>query len=475
MAATECTPLLEPSKQPQEWSSRWRVLALICFIILVQDFAEYLSQAPQTEVWLEIVTRKFCPVGQDGPECQMDRVQREVALLQGWKDTLEQVPGILFAVPYGVLADRIGRRPVLLLCAVGFTLSDAWTKAVGWFSDQLPLRLIWLGPIAQVLGGGTQVATSMMYVILADLFSDEEQTTAFLYVSATVLVSEILATPLSALLMMKSIWLPYLLSPVFNAGGGLLLFLLPETLPQTPPGQPPSSEQASQRQNFQGRVRAAVDELGQSIAVTWRHRPVQLFLVVFFIAYLGMQVMKLLLLFAVDRFHWTIAQASFLIPVRGFTRLLLLLVILPGISHWLIERRRMSPFTKNTRLALTSSGCMGMGCLLIALSSHPAGAVLGLVVYALGSAMHLFARRIITSLVDAHHMGTLYTAIAVMQGIGVLVAGPMMATAYGWGLARGGVWTGAPFMLVSGLYGAAGLAIFLGSWEGRKDDLENGQ
>ncbi|EHA24944.1 hypothetical protein ASPNIDRAFT_181835, partial [Aspergillus niger ATCC 1015] len=421
MAASEYTPLLEPSTRPQDRSSRWRVLALICFIVLIQDFAEYLSQAPQTEIWLEVVTRKFCPVGQDGPECQMDRVQREVALLQGWKDTLEQVPG--------------------------------------WFSDQLPLRLIWLGPIAQVLGGGTQVATSIMYVILADLFSDEEQITAFLYVAATVLVSEILATPLSALLMTRNIWLPYLLSPAFNAAGGLLLFLLPETLPQTPPSQPSSSEQASQRQTFRGRIRAGVDELSRSIAVIWRHRPVQLFLVVFFIAYLGMQVMKLLLLFAADRFHWTIAQASFLVPVRGFTRLLLLLVILPGISRWLIERRRMSPFTKNTRLALTSSACMGVGCLLIALSSHPAGAVLGLVVYALGSAMHLFARRIITSLVDAHHMGTLYTAIAVMQGIGVLVAGPMMATAYGWGLAQGGVWTGAPFLLVGGLYGAAGLAI----------------
>ncbi|CAK42647.1 uncharacterized protein An15g07600 [Aspergillus niger] len=461
MAASEYTPLLEPSTRPQDRSSRWRVLALICFIVLIQDFAEYLSQAPQTEIWLEVVTRKFCPVGQDGPECQMDRVQREVALLQGWKDTLEQVPGILFAVPYGVLADRIGRRPVLLLCAVGFTLSDTWTKAVGWFSDQLPLRLIWLGPIAQVLGGGTQVATSIMI-------------TAFLYVSATVLVSEILATPLSALLMTKNIWLPYLLSPAFNAGGGLLLFLLPETLPRTPPGQPSSSEQAPQRQTFRGRIRSGVDELSRSIAVIWRHRPVQLFLVVF-IAYLGMQVMKLLLLFAADRFHWTIAQASFLIPVRGFTRLLLLLVILPGISRWLIQRRRMSPFTKNTRLALTSSACMGVGCLLIALSSHPAGAVLGLVVYALGSAMHLFARRIITSLVDAHHMGTLYTAIAVMQGIGVLVAGPMMATAYGWGLAQGGVWTGAPFLLVGGLYGAAGLAILLGSWEGCKDDLEDGR
>lgn len=93
MAASEYTPLLEPSTRPQDRSSRWRVLALICFIVLIQDFAEYLSQAPQTEIWLEVVTRKFCPVGQDGPECQMDRVQREVALLQGWKDTLEQVPG----------------------------------------------------------------------------------------------------------------------------------------------------------------------------------------------------------------------------------------------------------------------------------------------------------------------------------------------------------------------------------------------
>ncbi|GKZ28292.1 hypothetical protein AbraIFM66950_003548 [Aspergillus brasiliensis] len=476
MAASEYTPLLGPPKVPQDRPSPWRVLVLICFVVLVQDFAEYLSQAPQTEVWLEIVIRKFCPAGQDGPGCQMDRVQKEVALLQGWKDTLEQIPGILFAVPYGVLADRIGRRPVLLLCALGFTLSDVWTKAVGWFSDQLPLRLIWLGPIAQVLGGGTQVATSMMYVMLADLFSDEEQITAFLYVSAMVLVSEILATPLGALLMTKNIWLPYLLSPVFNAAGGLLLLLLPETLPRTPsPSRPSSPEETLDRKDFRGRIKAGVDELRRSTAVIWKHRPVQLFLVVFLIAFLGMQVMKLLLLFAADRFHWTIAQASFLIPVRAVTRLLLLLVILPGISRWLIERQRMSPFTKNTRLALTSSACMGVGCLLIALSTHPAGAVLGLVVYALGSAMHLFARRIITSLVDAHHMGTLYTAIAVMQGIGVLIAGPMMATTYGWGLAQGGVWTGAPFLLVAGLYGAAGLAILWGSWRGYKDDLEDGR
>ncbi|OJJ66997.1 hypothetical protein ASPBRDRAFT_359096 [Aspergillus brasiliensis CBS 101740] len=105
MAASEYTPLLGPPKVPQALPSPWRVVALICFVVLVQDFAEYLSQAPQTEVWLEIVIRKFCPAGQDGPGCQMDRVQREVALLQGWKDTLEQIPGEMLPSPIMELAN----------------------------------------------------------------------------------------------------------------------------------------------------------------------------------------------------------------------------------------------------------------------------------------------------------------------------------------------------------------------------------
>ncbi|PYI01240.1 adenylate cyclase [Aspergillus sclerotiicarbonarius CBS 121057] len=459
-------PLLGPSKLPDR-PSRWRLLALICFVVLVQDFAEYIAQAPHTEIWLEIVARNLCPGLQEGSGC-MDRVQAEVALVEGWKDTLEQVPGILFAVPYGVLADRIGRRPVLLLCALGFTLSDVWVKIVCWFSDKLPLRLIWLAPVAEVVGGGTQVATSIMFVMLADIFDDEEQTTAFLYVSATALLSEILATPLGTLLMTKNVWLPYLLSTLGTAGGGLLLLFLPETLPGPP------FEREADKGNIQDRVRAGVDELRKSTDVIQRHRSVQLFLFVFFAASLGRQVMKVLLLFAANRFHWTIAQASFLISVRGFTNLLLLVVILPILSRWLLRRWGMTPLSKDTGLALTSSACLGVGCLLIAVSIHPAGAVTGLVVFALGSAMHLLARRIITSLVDAHHLGTLYTAIAVMQGIGVVVAGPTMAMAYGWGLAQGGVWTGAPFLLVGGLYGAAGLAILLGSWQGGRGDLESG-
>ena len=34
--------------------------------------------------------------------------------------------GILVAVPFGIMADSKGRRLVIAICAIGFTLSDAW-------------------------------------------------------------------------------------------------------------------------------------------------------------------------------------------------------------------------------------------------------------------------------------------------------------------------------------------------------------
>ena len=94
---SEHMPLLGPSKLPDR-SSRWRLLALICFVVLVQDFAEYIARAPQTEIWLAIVARRFCPGVEDGSGC-MDHVQSEVAFLEGWKDTLEQVPGVSRCYP----------------------------------------------------------------------------------------------------------------------------------------------------------------------------------------------------------------------------------------------------------------------------------------------------------------------------------------------------------------------------------------
>ena len=45
----------------------------------------------------------------------------------------------------------------------------------GLWSNVLPLRLIWLAPIFKIVGGGDQVVTSAAFVIVADIFTEEER------------------------------------------------------------------------------------------------------------------------------------------------------------------------------------------------------------------------------------------------------------------------------------------------------------
>lgn len=44
-----------------------------------------------------------------------------------------------------------------------------------------------------------------------------------------------------------------------------------------------------------------------------------------------------------------------------------------------------------------------------------------------------------------------YAAGSVAQSVGTLISGPVLATTFSWG-SQGGIWTGAPFLLASGLH-----------------------
>ena len=42
----------------------------------------------------------------------------------------DNIIDMLLALPYGIAADRFGRRPILLLFIVGYILGDTWVKLV---------------------------------------------------------------------------------------------------------------------------------------------------------------------------------------------------------------------------------------------------------------------------------------------------------------------------------------------------------
>src|SRR5947209_4540301 len=185
---------------------------------------------------------------------------------------------------------------------------------------------------------------------------------------------------------------------------------------------------------------------------------IMLLLFVFFVASLGRQAMQLLLLYVAKKFGWSFARvslaynqssnishplkylfpkASFLISLRGAVNLVLLLVILPLLTHLLRQRYFLTAPTRDLLLSKTSSIFLTLGSLILFLSSTVLSLNIGVIIFALGSSFYLTARSLVTSLVLPTHVGTLYTAIAVMTGAGTLIAGPGLAEAFRWGIRIG--------------------------------------
>ncbi len=53
------------------------------------------------------------------PRCKDDRVQSELSFIYGIESTISLIPQLLFAIPFGLVADVYGRRLVLLLAIFG--------------------------------------------------------------------------------------------------------------------------------------------------------------------------------------------------------------------------------------------------------------------------------------------------------------------------------------------------------------------
>ena len=63
-------------------------------------------------------------------QCKLEPIQAEVALITGWRMSLDAIPSILTVTFYGTLADRVGRKPALLLVCLGELFALIWSVLV---------------------------------------------------------------------------------------------------------------------------------------------------------------------------------------------------------------------------------------------------------------------------------------------------------------------------------------------------------
>ena len=103
----EHTPLLGTDQGPSPSTSRSRkrtVMIAASALILACDFGFYLTAAPQTEIFQDIICRNYMATLGGSPDrippeviCKSEPVQSELALVNGWKETSDVLPGMNIA------------------------------------------------------------------------------------------------------------------------------------------------------------------------------------------------------------------------------------------------------------------------------------------------------------------------------------------------------------------------------------------
>ncbi|GGF21776.1 tetracycline efflux MFS transporter Tet(30) [Youhaiella tibetensis] len=149
--------------------------------------------------------------------------ESNIAVLYGGFLSLYALMQFVFAPVLGMLSDRFGRRPVLLVSLAGAAI-DYLVLA---FAPQL-----WMLVLGRAIAGITSANIAVATAYIADISPEETRAQRFGYLNACFGIGFILGPVIGGLLGEYWIRSPFLLAAVFNAVNfALALFILPESRP----------------------------------------------------------------------------------------------------------------------------------------------------------------------------------------------------------------------------------------------------
>ncbi|KXX82455.1 Major facilitator superfamily domain-containing protein 10 [Madurella mycetomatis] len=370
--------------------------------------------------------------------CKVDGVQKELAFLGGWAVMINSIVSLIATLPYGVLADRIGRKPTFILAYCGIIVAFTWGPLLLALGETPNLYLAIIGSLFFLIGGGIPVAINSLNTMASDVSSESDRATGLLYVSFGA-VSGGLVGPVASGLLMETLspWFPiFIVFAITPFAFGLLLFI-PETLPV----KLRAAAEQEEQQSVTERIREAARELGTSLALL-KNPNISLSLVHFaimpalFAAYSSTLAQHIS-----NYFGWTLAQTNYLLSPLGILQLAMIL-LLPRLSSYLTNqsgRFRLSLFDKDLLLTKISLVFIIFGALLEGFSQHIALFLVGLTVGTFGACSGPLCRAVATA------WGRDWRACA--------------GLVFQYRIGEGGVWTGLPWFYVAGLVFAALMAL----------------
>ncbi|THV44931.1 hypothetical protein BGAL_0555g00050 [Botrytis galanthina] len=462
-----------------------RVSVIVILSVLLVEIGDYMLQAPLARTLEDILCRDYyssAPLSgfSEAPRlsipeshCKNDVIQGKLAMLRGWDGTLACIPGLIMSVPFGVLADKIGRKAVLFMSLIGIGLGLVWVQVICYFDTFFDIRWIWSANLFTLIGGGSAVTRTMYYTIIADVVAEEQRATVFFQIVAASLIATLAGVPLAWwLIKVSSLRVPMMAAVLFVFLGALLILVLPETLhlrehlskPSPDPDQAPGEAMEDEGSSSDGEGALTFSKKNWSMLLENLEEsrfvftnPKLLALSAAFLVQSLHEIMnQFLLQLASKRLGWTLADASFLIPLASITNFVQLVLVLPAI-YAILSRFHLQTAVKDLMVSRGSALLMVLGALGLAVSPTRGLFVLSTIIFSLGMGLYPAIRSLLTDLVDPTQVSRLYGVLAVMDTIGGMASSPLVAGAFSSGLKRGGLWSGGGFLVAAVAYAAAGL------------------
>ncbi|KAJ0329857.1 hypothetical protein COL5a_003682 [Colletotrichum fioriniae] len=492
-SSTESTPLFAtsssstPSKRPATGRSRTdslltaatqlhvpklhnadAIVATFVTIILLGAGFGGLWTIPTTRKVEDIVCRQYYGVlytqdAIDESKCKEDAIQSEVAMIFAVYSALQASIGAVSAFPWGIVADRLGRKQVFSLAVLGQMLDQAWFLVVCAFPKVIPLKALWVGPSMLLVGGGNAVLSAVVFSMLSDVTTSENRAKKFMAVHLASMIGNLCAPAIAGWMMERTgpwpvMWLAY-------AGFATLLFtihLVPETKPTAAKLSPdPIADEPEADSPVIGTIQHTFNRLKESIALLKNPSLVILMVATLSSYPVVMSTYQFMTIFASKRYNVSLSQTGYLSSLYGLGVFLTIVAILPSFSKLLASAKAPKPLRytddheRDLFLGRLSSVALLLGALTMSASPTIGAFIGGLAILSLGSGWGSYVRSLCAVYVDAAHRTRLYSIISLVETAGQTYTQPMLAGLFSLGMKLGGAWIGLPYLGVAGFCVAA--------------------
>ncbi|KAM7198008.1 Major facilitator superfamily domain containing protein [Rhypophila sp. PSN 637] len=497
---------------PYDTKSKRKRLVLISLLVLFMVLLEFgmtFISTPLYQIQEDIICRQLLPgynfTASSTPpsspsECKSSPlVQAEFSIINSWSVVLQLLPGLVMAVPMGLLADKHGRTVVMALSMAGMALGYGFSILVCSVPDFFggSLRWTWAGSVFNFLGGGMTVFSAMVFSMLADVSGEGERSTAFSYLTAGMHAGAIIAPPATYWLMkVGGDWTSVYVGFSILVLAIIFALCLPETLRSKPSEEeealpPPFSNNGANKlglvkpKDLLPKMRTGLGQFRDFLKLF--HTNLILLMSSILLTTFGRDAQTVLTQYVTVKFNWSWSEAGLIQSIQSITTLTLLTALLPLASYLLLKHRHILPIirirgpqSRDLTLARISILLQTLGAFLTGFSPSAGVLIPSVILSSLGTGFNILVRGLMTTMAEGDagkdsHIALLNSSIAWVETAGAMIATPLLAGSFRLGLSWAGIWTGLPFFLAGCLFAFATVIVLFVRVHDHHQDEQNGQ